>query len=41
VIVALLVIVGCDYQVPLTEEHNISIDPSVLGICAIEHGVRS
>jgi len=32
VIVALLVIVGCDYQVPLTEEHNISIDPSVLGI---------
>lgn len=31
VIVAILVMGGCDYPFPLTEEHNISIDPSVLG----------
>lgn len=32
VIAAVLVIAGCVYEAPLTEEHTIPIDPSVLGL---------
>ena len=31
-IVVMLVIVGCDYQAPLTADHTVSIDQSVLGL---------
>jgi hypothetical protein len=31
-LIAILVIVGCIYEAPLTEEHKILIDPSVLGL---------
>lgn len=29
---AILVTMGCDYQVPLTEEHTIAVDRAVLGL---------
>ena len=29
---AVLFVVGCKYEVPLTEEHSIPVDPLVLGL---------
>ncbi len=29
---AILLLVGCEYEAPLTKEHNIAVDPEVLGV---------
>lgn len=30
--IAILLLVGCEYEAPLTKEHNIAVDPAVLGV---------
>ena len=29
---AILLLIGCEYESPLTKEHNIAVDPAVLGV---------
>ncbi|MCD4721887.1 MAG: hypothetical protein K8S13_18810 [Desulfobacula sp.] len=31
-VTAILLLVGCEYESPLTKEHNIAVDPAVLGV---------
>ena len=29
---SIFLLVGCQYEAPLTNEHNIAVDPAVLGV---------
>ena len=40
IMAAIVLLAGCEYEAPLTDEHIIAIDPAVLGVWVPDEGVQ-